>query len=252
MEDIQNNYTSNTYANDVCLKLFFEKFSEKRNKIYEYIYNLLENRSDKDKKRQIKDIINDTKINIFDKVEKIKKLKMIKYLKNIKNYYNPEELKKYNLGLIYNSFPISIQLVYYKNNEELKKNKENEIQNDNINLNKKSEKDIDKYEKTEKMEEKMNVPLILFDIDFITKIKINDDDEEECVCNSDYTLYLIYIIKKLKNPHPTIYDDEESLDSSSYSLIDKLNIEHFIYITNNKDDRLKKNLIEVEADLDIL
>ena len=86
-------------------------------------------------------------------------------------------------------------------------------------------------------EEKNGEYIILFDIDFIVKIKIKND--EEWICNSEYALYLIYNIKNLKNPHPSINNDESSNDSSYY-LNNVFDIEHLIFITNNKENRKQK------------
>ena len=46
---------------------------------------------------------------------------MQKYLENIQTNYKANELKKFNLGLIYTLYPSAIQLVYYGNNGKLKK-----------------------------------------------------------------------------------------------------------------------------------
>ena len=83
--------------------------------------------------------------------------------------------------------------------------------------------------------------LVLLDIKFLVKIKINDD--EEWICNSDYALYLIYIMKNLKNPYP-FSEDERSEDSKYYLDIPE-NLEHFVFITNNKIDRKKKALMKL-------
>ena len=241
MEDI-------TFPNEKSIKIFLEKFSKEKNKIFEYIYNLFENQSNNEEKNEmIQNIANQKTKKINDKVSEIKEITYQKYLNNFRDYYNPEELKKYNLGLIVSSYPFPIQLVYYLNNkEESKKNKEKEII-----IKAKTEKNYNKIaqnKKLDKIEEKMDDYLILLDIDFITKIKINDD--EEWICNSEYALYLIYKVKNLKNPHPA-NDDNESNDDSSYSLIDKMDIEHFIFVTNNKDNQTKKKVIEIEADFDV-
>ena len=224
------------FPNGKYIKLFLEKFSKEKNKIFEYIYNLLENQSNNEEENKIiQGIANQKDRSVDDKISNIKQITALKYSKNFKDYYNPEELKKYNLGLISHLYPFPIHLVYYiTNEEELKSYIGKEISINNKNM--------------EKTEEKENNYIILFDIDFITKIKINDD--EEWICNSKYALYLIYIVKNLKNPHP-YYDDNESSDESSYSLIDEMNIEHLIFITNNKDNQKKKKVIEIEADLNV-
>ena len=226
MEEI-NKYATNKYANNNFLKLFFEKFSKERNKIFQYIYDLLEANNFKDENHliQIQNIIKSDKYNKFEKINKIKKIKMQKYLENIKANNKSDELKIYNLGLISETLcPNSIQLVYY---------------GDNANNSK-------ACNKNEKKEKEKNEYIILFDIDFITKIKIKED--EEWICNSEYALYLIDIIYNLKNPHPSISDDDEFSEDSSYSLTNKLDIEHFVFITNNIK---KKNIIEIEANLNI-
>ena len=252
MEEM-NKYSNNNYVNNKDIKFFFEKFSKERNKIFECIYDLLEKKNYSIKENKIiKEIINQKDIEIDEKIQKIKIIKMNKYLKNLKSYGELEELKKYNLGLIYHSYPVNIKLAYYGNCEESKNNgnqeidDKNNLESDNVKYNKYEVIDENKNEK--KIDDKRENLKIMLDIDFITKIKINED--EEWICNSEYALYLIYIMKNLKNPHPTIFDEEVS-DDSSYSLTDKFNFEHFVFITNNKDDVRKKNVIEFEADLNI-
>jgi len=195
MEEIKN-------ADDKFIKLFFDKFSNnERNKIFEYIYDLLEANDSEDEKEVIQNIVKSETIDNDYKISTIKKIKQEKYLKNIEANYNPDELGKYNLGLIYQKlYPITIQMAYYRNNE-----------NFNIGDDK---------------------PIILFVIDFITKIKIKED--EEWICSSEFALYLFDNIYKLKNPH-----------SSSYSLKNLFDIENFVFIIN------KKNVIEVEGNLNI-
>ena len=211
MEEI-NKDSSNRF-----IKFFFEKFSKnERNEIFQYIYDLLEANNFEDEKENelIKNIIKSDKINNNNKINTIKKIKQQRYLKNIKANYKPDVLGKYNLGLIYQTLYPIIKLVYYRNNE-------NEI-------------------------------VILFDIDFITKIKIKED--EEWICNSEHVLYLFDNIYNLKNPHSSISndddDDELSDDDSSYSLTDKIDINHFIFITNNnKKNNVNVNVIEMEDNL---
>jgi len=48
-----------TFLNDKYIKLFFENFSKEKNKIFEYIYNLLENPSNNEEENKIiQDITN--------------------------------------------------------------------------------------------------------------------------------------------------------------------------------------------------
>ena len=249
MEEINKALIQNDYANNIRLKFFFDKFLEKRNTIFEYIYEILEDNNDNEKENQlIQEIINQEYSTIDDKIEKIKDLKCEKYYQNYNKNYNSEGLKKYNLGLFCSLHPTCVQLVYYENNEEIKEDKDkqdsNQIENNNDNPSKNDEKKNVNNDK-EKKEEKNKKFTILFDIDILTKIKINDD--EEWICNSDYALYLIHIIKHLKNPHPTNIDEELS-DESSYSLTDKQNMDHLFFISNNKNNS-KKKIIEVKADL---
>ena len=241
MEKFNKDFIQNDYANNKNLEFFFQNFYAERTIIFENIYKIFEDTINNEKEKEdkaIQDIINQKDIKNNEKIQKIKALKCEKYSKNLKKNYSPEGLKKYNLGLIRGPYSISVQLVYYlKQDEEDGNNYENN--NDNFCKN-------DEKSNTENDEEKEKF-IILFDIDILTKIKINDD--EEWICNSDYALYLIYIIKNLKNPHPT-NSDEEISDESSYSLNDKYDMEHLFFISNNKKN-MKKKVIEVEADLNI-
>ena len=267
----------NFFERNDSMKLFFEKFVEQRNIIFEYIYNLLENSDDDEEEdKKIQEIINQEAFDDDNKIKQIKNLKRKKYSNNYKKNYNSEELKKYNLGLICTSFPTTIQLVFYQDKElkngnqknkeemeekgnieekeeieeiEIKEEKEGiEIKEENKEIEIKEEKDeIEKKEEKEENENEWDDYKVLMDIDFIVKIKIND--EEEWICNAEYALYLIYIKKNLRNPHP--YSIEENSDDSSYSLSDTIDIEHFVLITNNKKDRKKKLIAEIKAELNI-
>ena len=249
MEAIKKKYITNRYENDKFIKLFFEKFSKERNKIFQYLYDLLENTNNfEDENLLIQNIIKSDTNNNIEKINKIKNIKLQKYLKNIQANYKTDELEIFNLGLIYTLYPSAIQLVYYGNNGNLKKNNGNEVNNNN-NIENDNANNSKTCNKNEKKEKERNDPIILFNIDFITKIKIKE--EEEWICNSEYALYLIDIIYNLKNPHPAISDDDELSDNSSYSLADKFDIDHFVFITNNKYNNEKKNVIEIEADLNI-
>ena len=242
MEEKKIDSIINSYQSNKSVKLFFEKFYEKRNIIFEHIYNALkhnDNEKEEEENKMIQEILNQEKVEDFDKIQSIKELKVENYIKNYKKNYKPEQLQKYNLGLITASYPNSIMLVFYGNKEELKKYKIDEINTNECSdeKNKKeSENLLDKNENKEK--------LILMEIEFINKIKINED--EEWICNPNYAIYLIYNEKNLKNPHP--YHEKD--DDSSYSLRGVNDIEHFIFITNNKYNREKK-ILEIKAELDI-
>ena len=247
---------TNSYELKKLMKLFFEKFYEKRNIIFQDIYNILENNNNNNEEEEnskIQEIINQKIIEDFDKIQSIKKLKLEKYIKNLTQNYKPEQLQKYNLGLIYTPFPKSIKLVFYGKKEELQNYKIDEIYKNECSderNNKKSENLVDKNENKEKIEKKekdQSDIIYLMNIEFITKIKINED--EEWICNPDYAIYLIYIKKNLKNPQP--FPKKEFDDDSSYSLTDESDIEHFIFITNNKYNREKKKILEIKAELNI-
>lgn len=235
MDNVKKDYSINSYKNNEVLKLFFEKFLDKRNEIFEYIHKVLENGENEEEKKCIQDTIKQEGINNDNKIQIIKKIKNDKYLKNFKENYKSGMLEKYNLGLIRRSFLNVISLVFYGDIEDLKNFQVKQADIDN----KKNDgnnhgKNLDKL-------------LVLLDIKFLVKIKINDD--EEWICNSDYALYLIYIMKNLKNPYP-FSEDERSEDSKYYLDIPE-NLEHFVFITNNKIDRKKKSINEIKAELDI-
>jgi hypothetical protein len=59
---------------------------------------------------------------------------------------------------------------------------------------------------------------------------------------SEYALYLIDIIYNLKNPLAAISD----YDDSYYSLTDKFDIEHFVFIANNKYNNKKRILSKLK------
>ena len=245
MEEKKIDSIINSYESNEPMKLFFEKFYEKRNIIFEHIYNALkhnDNKKEEEENKMIQEIINQKNVEDFDKIQMIKKLKTNNYIKNFEKNYKPEQLQKYNLGLIATSYPNRISLVFYGDMEELKNYKIDEINKDecsNEKHNKKSENLLDKNGN----EEKKDI-LVLMDIEFITKIKINED--EEWICNSEYAIYLIYIEKNLTNPHP--YPEKD--DDSSYSITDEVDIKHFVFITNNKYNREKK-ILEIKAELNI-
>ena len=255
MEEKNIDSITNSYELKKLMKLFFEKFYEKRNIIFQDIYNILENnnKNEEEENSKIQEIINQKNIEDFDKIKSIKGLKLEKYIKNLTQNYKPEQLQKYNLGLIYTPFPKRIKLVFYGKKEELQNYKIDEIYKNECSderNNKKSENLVDKNENKEKIEkkEKDQIDIIyLMNIEFITKIKINED--EEWICNPDYAIYLIYIKKNLKNPQP--FPKKEFDDDSSYSLTDESDIEHFIFITNNKYNREKKKILEIKAELNI-
>ena len=255
MEEKNIDSITNSYELKKLMKLFFEKFYEKRNIIFQDIYNILENnnKNEEEENSKIQEIINQKNIEDFDKIKSIKGLKLEKYIKNLTQNYKPEQLQKYNLGLIYTPFPKRIKLVFYGKKEELQNYKIDEIYKNECSderNNKKSENLVDKNENKEKIEkkEKDQIDIIyLMNIEFITKIKINED--EEWICNPDYAIYLIYIKKNLKNLQP--FPKKEFDDDSSYSLTDESDIEHFIFITNNKYNREKKKILEIKAELNI-
>ena len=254
-ERIKSIYKS--YEKNEPMKLFFEKYFEKRNIIFENIYNILESNANEEENRKIQEIINQENIEDFDKIQLIKGIKTENFIKNFTRNYKPEQLQKYNLGLIVPPYTDIIKLVFYGTKEELKNYKIDENNKDEYSdekNNKKSEnleeknenkeKEKEKEETTENKKEELNHYIFLMYIDFIAKIKINED--EEWICNPDYAIYLIYIKKNLKNPHP----DSKNEDESSYYLSDDSNIEHFVFITNNKYKE-KKKILEIKADLNI-
>ena len=130
MEEKKIDSIINSYQSNKSVKLFFEKFYEKRNIIFEHIYNALkhnDNEKEEEENKMIQEILNQEKVEDFDKIQSIKELKVENYIKNYKKNYKPEQLQKYNLGLITASYPNSIMLVFYGKKEELKKYKIDEI-----------------------------------------------------------------------------------------------------------------------------
>lgn len=198
----------NSNSIDSCdnFDLFYKKFWEKRDLIFEKIYDILEKDSTSEDE-EIKIILKDKTISKEDKIDKIKNKTLDKYFKNYEKNYKPIILKDDKLGLIISKFLKSIKLIYYNNNKDVNK----------------------------------DCPVLL-NIDFLRKIKIMD--EEEWICNAQYAFYLLNNIKKLINPHPvnTDYNKDDNSDSS-YSLNDFYDIEHLVFITNNK------KIIELDADL---
>ena len=245
MRDIDFYFKASKYENE-NIQIFIEKYWNKRNIIFEYIYNVLE-KNNIEENEKINYIINESNFDILNKIKIIKEIKLKNYLDNFKKFHKNEILKKENLDLIHCPFPFSFKLVYYckKDNDDI---------NNNNNLNKINNIDNEKISNTIKKEnineESINI-INLLDIDFIVKIKIID--EEEWICNTRYAFYLIKKIKNHKNPHPKNIDNyNNSNDSdSSNSIKDDINIEQLVYITNNQLDKKEKKLIEVDADLNI-
>ena len=240
--------------------LFVDIFWKNRNEIFEYIYNILENEDNKIYNDKIQEIIKEN-TDIKNKIFKIKKINQQKYIKNFKKYYKKNNiLKQYGLGLAYDSYNDEvIELVYFGRKNDINNNNKNikpEKKENTINEKIFDSKDIVTDSNENKIKD--NEIKYLFKIDFIVKIKINDDDE--WICNSEYALYLIYYIKNLSNPHPTNIeelfsesDDEElksDSESSSYSISNSFDIEHLIFITNNKNNKQKK-IIEIEENLEL-
>ena len=76
-----------------------EKFYDKRNIIFEHIYNVLEikNNNEKDEEnRKIQEIINQKNVEDCNKIKMIKKLKTNNYIKNLETNNKPKKLQKYN------------------------------------------------------------------------------------------------------------------------------------------------------------
>jgi hypothetical protein len=77
MEEIKKKYITNRYENDKFIKLFFEKFSKERNKIFQYIYDLLEITNNfEDENLLIQNIIKSDTNNNIEKISKIKNIKL--------------------------------------------------------------------------------------------------------------------------------------------------------------------------------
>ena len=224
------------------IKLFFDNFMEERKEIFEILFNVLE-KENRNVREAINTIINEKNTKINDKIKRIKGLKLQKYLENYKSNYTPELLQKYKLDLRHSKYSFGLKLVFKGSIEELER-KDNGNKKKDVNITK-----INKNEHNNNIINKNHKAIPILDINFLEKINIAD--EEEWICNTEYALYLIHSVKKLKNPHPkSINDSNEPDDSdSSYSLKEDFDIEHLIYISSNKN--LKKKIIELEADLNI-
>ena len=255
------------------IQFFFSQYGDKRNEILEYINNVLENgNKNLEENEKIQELVenkNNNENDIKERINEIKYLTLIKYEKNFKAYNEQiidkeneknEEIKdkellkkKYNLDIKLNENPFKINLIYYENNQSLNNN-----DNKNINDNNKKKVDNNNIQEKENNTKKYNNKdngyqnaYPLFDIDFIKKIKICE--QEEWICNAEYAFFLIYNVLNLNNPHPVYIDDnnENSEQSeSSYSLTDFFDIERLVYLTNNRDDKNKK-IIAFEGDINI-
>ena len=315
------------------IEFFFKNYSNKRNEIFEYINSIVQKESFEE--NEIRKIIEEKRENFKDLKSKINKIKFLtinnfkknleSHFRNINNenksnskYKETEDIflkKNYNLGLKLNKRPFCLILMYYENINELS-NKENvknineKKDNNDTNIKKKE----NNYQEDSNIENNMESPLCLFNIDFLTKIKICE--EEEWICNATYAFYLINKEKKLKNPKLKCIDnfensynsnsdiseninnknnsdnsnsdisenfnsknnsdnsdnsndsynsseyknsgnqdnkdksDSPEKSNSSYSLKENIDIEHLVFITNNKYKNGKK-IIELVADLNI-
>ena len=221
MDEADFNFITN--EKNKFMKLFFEKYKNERDDIFNYCHQILENNKNQEEENEIKKIISDINMRKREKINKIKILKLKKYIKNIKSFYNPIFLNKYNLSLAYYEPLLSVKLLYNGSSKDLENGSEN----------------IDSKKYT-----------TLLNINFITKINILE--EEEWICNADYALYLIYDIKKLNNPHPKRMSNDELSDhsDSSYSIRVDFDIEYLVFISNYKHTN-KKDIIELDADLNI-
>ena len=265
------------------IQFFFSQYGDKRNEIFEYINNVLENENknleENKKMQELVENKNNNENDIIERINHIKYLTLIKYEKNFKAYNEQiidkeneknEEIKdkellkkKYDLDLKMNENPFKICLIYYENSESLNNNdyKNQNINDDicnNINNIDNKKKDDNNYIQEKNNAKKCNNKdneyqnsYPLFHIDFIKKIKICE--QEEWICNAEYAFFLIYNVLNLNNPHPVYIDDNnENSDQSesSYSLTEYIDIERLVYLTNNRDDKNKK-IIAFEGDINI-
>ena len=107
---------------------FKEKFWEKRESIFESIYNLLEKDNGDDNNNKSK--ASNPQKNIKDiELNDLKVIKLEKYLNNFK-YYNKKDLNKFNLELIENNGHI---LLFYYDSKSVDKSNDNDLQNFNNN-----------------------------------------------------------------------------------------------------------------------
>ena len=52
----------------------------------------------------------------------------------------------------------------------------------------------------------------IFEINYLARIKINETNKYEWVCNAYYGIYLLYKIKKCKKPYPIYPNNNEEFD----------------------------------------
>ena len=262
------------------IQFFFRQYGDKRNEIFEYINNVLESGEENlEENKKIQELVenkNNNENDITKRINEIKYLTLIKYEKNLKAYnekiidkdkekieeMNNKELlkKKYDLDLRLNENPFTINLICYVDKKSLNNN-DNRNQNidDDINYDDNKKKDYnnntqEKENNPKKCNNKDNGyqnAYPLFDIDFIKKIIICE--QEEWICNAEYAFFLIYNVLNLNNPHPVYIDDNNENSErgkSSYSLTEYCDIERLVYLTNNREDKNKK-IITFEGDINI-
>ena len=224
------------------VKFFVDNYWENRNEIFEYIYEVLEKENETlEENQKIHEFLEQKYNKEKDKkigINSIKYLTLKKYIKNFNSRKKREKseeiedkLRKYDLDLQLTENPFAIKLIHLEKNQA---SKNNDDKNQNIN-------DKNDY----------NSIFPIFNIDFIDKIKISDD--EEWICNAEYGFYLITDVFKLNNPHPIYIEDnheEPDESESSFSLNEYIDLEHLIFFTNNRNDRNKK-IIELEGNLNI-
>ena len=221
---------------------FVDNYWENRNEIFEYIHEVLEKENETLEENQKIQELREKKYNNEKEkqmgIKSIKSLILDKYIKNLNSHKKREnserikdKLRKYDLDLQLAKNQLAIKLIHLEKNQA---SKNNDDKNQNIN-------DKNDY----------NSIFPIFNIDFIDKIKISDD--EEWICNTEYGFYLIYDFFKLNNPHPVYIEDnheESDKSESSFSLNEYIDLEHLIFLTNNRNDRNKK-IIELEGNLNI-
>ena len=238
---ILNHMKINTNKNG--LNIFYEKFWEKRNEIFDSIHNILE-KEDFGTQQKIQDIITNNNMDLNKKIEEIKSLTYNKYANNYEKYYKKENLALFQLDLIEKSNTFELILL----SDEKTDCEEFETSENDINT---------KYDNNN--DKRL---IVLFQIQFLIKIKIigeenesedeieDEDEDEEWICNCDYALFILFKVKNLTNVHPSITYSEKDSDSS-FSISNCIDIEHLVYIICNKKTIKNYSLIEIDADLNI-
>jgi len=190
------------------LAYFRKKYWAKRNDIFQELYNILYNKEDPVNEEELEEECGNSSNDSFSDIQNFdnKKLEVFKGNNSDLNddfdsYTKKDEEKKdesQNFLRIYNKSQLFIE-------NSKQKMYQNYLKNYKDKNYKFSDNKFSLYANEKEIFFRIN-RIDVLKIDYLVKIKINSD-KKEWVCNSYYGLYLLYKIKKCKNPYTANEDD---------------------------------------------